>query len=127
MNSPEIVHTDKAPEAIGPYSQAIHLHNLIFTSGQIPVDPEAGTMPDGIRAQTGRAFSNLRAVLEAAGSGMDRVLKTTVFLRSMDDFSLMNEVYAEFFSPPFPARSCVAVRELPKNAQIEIEAIAWRK
>ncbi len=119
------ISTDKAPQAIGPYSQAIASGDLLFCSGQVALDPSSGQLLEGgIAEQTERAFENLKAVLEAAGSSLDEVVKTTVFLASMDDFQAMNEVYAKFFSSDPPARSTVAVKTLPKNALFEIEAIA---
>ncbi|MBM7582695.1 2-iminobutanoate/2-iminopropanoate deaminase [Caldicoprobacter guelmensis] len=121
------VHTDKAPTAIGPYSQAIDTGTLIYTSGQIPIDPSTGQVISGrIKEQTAQALENLKNVLEAAGSGMDKVIKTTVFLKDLSDFSAMNEVYAKYFSEPYPARSCVEVNRLPKDVLIEIEAVALK-
>jgi 2-iminobutanoate/2-iminopropanoate deaminase len=120
-----IVETKKAPAAIGPYSQAVKTGSLLFTSGQIAMDPASGEMVcGGIRAQTRRVLVNIMELLEAAGSSMDKVLKTTVFLQDLDDFSLVNEIYAEFFPSGQPARSCVEVSKLPKGAEIEIEVIA---
>ena len=116
--------TDKAPGAIGPYSQAIKAGNLLFCSGQIPVDPATGTVPEGIKAQTAQSLANVKAILAAAGASIDNVVKTTVFLADMKLFGEMNEVYAENFNEPFPARSAVAVRELPKQVLVEIEVIA---
>ena len=119
------ISTEKAPQAIGPYSQAIASGDLLFCSGQVALDPSSGELlGGGIAEQTERALENLKAVLEAAGSSLDDVVKTTVFLASMDDFQAMNEVYAKFFSNDPPARSTVAVKTLPKNALFEIEAIA---
>ncbi len=121
----EIIATKDAPAAIGPYSQAVKAGNLLFCSGQIPLDPASGTLvEDAVRAQTTRALENLKAVLAQAGATMDSVVKTTVFLRDMDDFAEMNQVYQEFFRRDCPARSAVQVAKLPKNARIEIEAIA---
>ena len=117
------IHTEKAPAAIGPYSQAIDLGELIYTSGQIPVAPD-GSISDNISEQTRQALENLKAVVEAAGSSFDKVVKTTVFITDMAQFGEINAVYAEFFSEPYPARSCVQVAALPKGASIEIEAIA---
>ena len=118
------IHTDKAPAAIGPYSQAIKVGNLVFASGQLPADPSTGTFPEGIEAQTRQSLANVRAILEAAGTDLQHVVKTTVFLSSMDDFAAMNGVYASTFCEPFPARSAVAVKTLPKNALVEIECVA---
>ena len=121
----ESVATERAPKAIGPYSQAIKAGSLLFCSGQIPLDPVTGTLVDGdIGAQTRQIFSNITAILQAAGTSLDRVVKTTVFLADMNDFAAMNEVYATFFTSPAPARSTVAAAGLPKNARIEIEVIA---
>lgn len=121
-----IISTKKAPAAIGPYSQAIEAGGLIFTSGQIPLDPDTGMLvPGGIEAQAKQAIENLRAVLEASGSGLDKVVKTTCFLSSMGDFAAFNEVYAQYFTGK-PARSCVEVSALPKGAAVEIEAVAVR-
>lgn len=121
----EIVHTDRAPQAIGPYSQAVRAGNLVFASGQIPTDPATGEfVPGGIAEQTEQILQNLSAVLEAAGTGLNRVVKTTVFLAEMSDFAAMNEVYARFFSQNPPARSTVAAAGLPRNARVEIDAIA---
>ena len=117
------IHTEKAPAAIGPYSQAIDLGELIYTSGQIPVAPD-GSISDDISEQTRQALENLKAVVEAAGSSFDKVVKTTVFITDMAQFGEINAVYAEFFSEPYPARSCVQVAALPKGVSIEIEAIA---
>lgn len=122
----KIVATEKAPAAIGPYAQANIIGNLVFTSGQIPIDLATGDIVEGgIEEQTAQVFKNLAAVLEAAGSGTDKIIKTTCFLDSMEDFAKMNEVYAGFFSGQFPSRSAVEVAKLPKNALIEIEAIAY--
>ncbi|SFQ00408.1 RidA family protein [Caldicoprobacter faecalis] len=121
------VHTDKAPTAIGPYSQAIDTGALIYTSGQIPIDPSTGqVVSGGIKEQTAQVLENLKNVLEAAGSGMEKVIKTTVFMKDLSDFSAMNEVYAKYFSEPYPARSCVEVNRLPKDVLIEIEAVALK-
>ncbi len=116
--------TNTAPAAIGPYSQAIEVGNLVFCSGQIPLDPATGTMPEGIEAQAHQALKNVKALLEAAGTSIDNVVKTTVFMADMNDFAVVNGIYAEYFSEPYPARSAVAVKALPKNALIEIEVIA---
>ncbi len=120
----QVIFTDKAPAAIGPYSAAIHAGNFIFTSGQIPVDPATGTMPATIEEQTRQSLNNVKAILEAAGTDMAHVVKTTVFLQSMGDFAAMNGVYSEFFSGAYPARSAVEVACLPKGAKVEIEAVA---
>ncbi len=118
------VHSDAAPAALGPYSQAIRTGELIFTAGQIPLRAD-GTLNDGgIQAQTRQVLENLRAVLEAAGSGLERVVKCTVFLADMNDFAAMNEVYGQFFADTPPARSAVEVARLPKDARIEIECVA---
>ena len=118
------IHTENAPAAIGPYSQAIVAGNLVFTSGQIPIDPASGTITaEGICAQTEQVCKNLAAVLEAAGTSLQKAVKTTCFLQDMVDFAAFNEVYASYFTEK-PARSCVAVRTLPKNALVEIEVIA---
>ena len=119
--------TEKAPGAIGPYSQAVEIGNLVFTSGQIPLDPATGTMPEGIEAQTRQSLTNVKNILEAAGLSLDDVVKTTVFLADMSLFAPMNAVYAEFFQAPYPARSAVAVREIPKGALVEVETIAVKK
>jgi len=118
------VQTDAAPAAIGPYGQAIRAGGLIFASGQIGADPQTGALADGVSAQADRALRNLAAVLAAAGSGLDRVVKTIIFLTSMDDFATVNEVYASRLAAPYPARSTVAVKALPKGALVEIEVIA---
>ena len=130
-----VINTTAAPAAIGPYSQAIQVGNLLFTSGQIPIDPATGSFVDGvIREQTRQSLTNVLAILKKAGLDMTNVVKTTVFLADMDDFAVMNEVYAQFFagqggkaqhtSEPFPARSAVAVKTLPKGALVEIEVVA---
>ena len=121
------VTTTSAPAALGPYSQAIALDGMVFASGQIGLDPSSGQLVEGdVQAQTHRALQNLTAVLEAAGSSLGNVVKTTVFLTSMSNFTAMNEVYATYFGDEPPARSTIAVAELPKGAQVEIEAIAVR-
>lgn len=120
----KVISTDKAPAAIGPYSQAIEVNNMVYTSGVIPVVPETGEIPDGSKAQAKQAFANLKNLLEAAGCGMDQVIKTTVFIKEMNDFAAVNEVYAEYFPAPYPARSCVEVARLPKDVMLEIEAVA---
>lgn len=119
------ISTKKAPAAIGPYSQAIQVGGLVYTSGQLPINPETGAfVPGGIKEQTRQSLTNVKAVLEEAGTAMNRVVKTTVFLADMGDFADMNSVYAEFFSTPYPARSAVAVKTLPKGALVEIEVVA---
>ncbi len=120
----EVISTTAAPGAIGPYSQAIKAGNMLFCSGQIPVDPATGTVPEGIKAQTAQSLANVKAILAAAGASIENVVKTTVFLADMSLFGEMNEIYAENFKEPFPARSAVAVRELPKQVLVEIEVIA---
>ena len=122
--SKTIVKTENAPKAIGPYSIAIAADELVFTSGQLGIVPETGDLVEGVEAQTRQALRNIEAVLKAAGSCLDCVLKTTVFLKSMGDFAVMNAVYAEFFSSNFPARSAVEVAALPKGGLVEIETIA---
>ena len=117
------IETDKAPGAIGPYSQGYIAGNFVFTSGQIPVDPATGTVPEGISAQAEQSCKNVAAILEAAGSGLEKVIKTTCFLADMADFAAFNEVYARHFTEK-PARSCVAVKTLSKNVLCEIEAVA---
>lgn len=118
------VKTTNAPEAIGPYSQAIIMGNTLFTSGQIPINPETGAIPEGVEAQAKQALTNVSKVIEAAGSDMSKVVKTTVFIKNMNDFAKINEIYAEFFTEPYPARSCVEVARLPKDVLLEVEAIA---
>jgi len=119
------ISTTKAPAAIGPYSQAIEVGNLIFASGQIPIDPATGTIVEGgIEAQTHQSLTNVKNLLEAAGTSIDKVIKTTVFLDDMGDFATVNGIYAEYFTAPYPARSAVAVKTLPKGALIEVEVIA---
>lgn len=119
----QLISTNKAPGAIGPYSQGYVVNNIIYTSGQIPADPENGEIPAGIAAQTAQSCKNVAAILEASGSILDKVFKTTCFLAEMDDFAAFNEVYAQFFTSK-PARSCVAVKTLPKGVLCEIEAVA---
>jgi 2-iminobutanoate/2-iminopropanoate deaminase len=121
----KVVYTEKAPKPVGPYSQAIHLPNdIVFTSGQIGMDPSTGELADGIEAQTRQSLTNLQEVLHEAGGHMDSILKTTVFITDMSNFDAVNGVYAEFFKDEFPARSCVQVAALPKGALVEIECIA---
>lgn len=121
-----VVNTASAPAAIGPYSQGIDVGSLIFVSGQLPVDPATGEMPAAPDAQAHQSLKNVKAILESAGSSMDKIVKTTVFLQSMDHFAAVNEVYKQYFSGTFPARSCVQVARLPKDALVEIEAIAQK-
>ena len=123
----KVISTDKAPAAIGPYSQAIEVNGMVFTSGVIPVNPETGVIPEGVEAQATQAFTNLTNLIEAAGTSMDKVIKTTVFIKNMDDFGKINEIYAKYFTKDFPARSCVEVARLPKDVLIEIEAIAIKE
>ena len=118
-----VISTDKAPAAIGPYSQAIEVNGMVFTSGVIPVDPATGVIPEGVEAQATQAFTNLTNLIKASGAGMEQVVKTTVFIKEMNDFGKINEIYAKFFKEPFPARSCVEVARLPKDVLLEIEAI----
>ena len=121
----QVIHTDSAPAAIGPYSQAIQIGDLLFVSGQVPIDPSTGAIVEGdVKAQAQQSLNNLKAILNAAGTNMGAVVKTTVFLADMNDFAAMNEVYAQFFQEPFPARSAVQAAHLPKDAKVEIEAIA---
>ena len=122
----EAVQTSTAPAAIGPYSQATVSGTLVYTSGQIPLRPDGSLLEGDVAAQARQVLDNLKAVLEAAGSGLGQVLKTTVFLKDMDDFAAMNAVYAEYFSDPFPARSTVQVARLPRDVRVEIEAVAER-
>ncbi|MCH5212021.1 MAG: RidA family protein [Oscillospiraceae bacterium] len=117
------ISTDKAPAAIGPYSQAIKSGNMLFCSGQIPVDPETGIIPDGVKAQAEQALTNVKNLIAAAGSSIENVIKTTVFIKDMNDFAVINEIYAKYFTEPFPARSCVEVARLPKDVLLEVEAI----
>ncbi|MDR1945551.1 MAG: RidA family protein [Desulfovibrio sp.] len=124
MGKIAVVESDKAPGAVGPYSQALRGDGLIFVSGQIPLDPAGKSMPDDVATQAKQSLNNVRAVLRAAGSDLDKVLKSTVFLADIKDFPVVNEVYASFFQKPFPARSCVAVKDLPLGAKVEIEVIA---
>ena len=121
----KVINTNQAPAAIGPYSQAIKVGNLVYTSGQIPINPATGNFVEGgIKEQTRQSLTNIKAILEEAGLSMNNVVKTTVFLADMNDFADMNSVYAEFFSEPYPARSAVAVKTLPKAALVEIEVVA---
>lgn len=120
----KIISTDKAPAAIGPYVQATQIGDLLITSGQIPIDVTTGAFPEGIKAQTRQSLNNIKAILEEAGYTMADIVKTTVFLNDMNDFAAMNEIYAEFFDGTYPCRSAVEVARLPKDALVEIEAIA---
>lgn len=121
----KVIRTTKAPSAIGPYSQAIQVGNIIYTSGQIPIDPATGSFVEGgIKEQTRQSLLNVKAILGEAGLTMGNVVKTTVFMADMNDFVDMNAVYAEFFAEPYPARSAVAVKTLPKGALVEIEVVA---
>ena len=119
----KVICTDKAPGAIGPYSQAIEVNNMVYTSGVIPVDPATGVIPEGVEAQSNQALSNLKNLIEASGADISQVVKTTVFIKEMNDFTKINEIYATYFTEPFPARSCVEVARLPKDVLLEIEAI----
>jgi putative endoribonuclease L-PSP len=125
-----VIHTDKAPAAIGPYVQAVDLGNLVFTSGQIPVNPQTGEIPTDIAQQARRSLENIKAILEQAGLGVKDIVKTTVFVKDLKDFATVNAEYEAFFKahhhPSFPARSCVEVARLPKDVGLEIEAIAVR-
>ena len=124
----KMISTPKAPAAIGPYSQAIQVGNLIYTSGQIPIDPATGQLVEGgVKEQARQSLSNIQAILQEAGLTMTSVVKTTVFMADMADFAEMNSVYAEFFTEPYPARSAVAVKTLPKNALVEIEVVAEKE
>ncbi len=120
----EVISTSAAPGAIGPYSQAVQIGDFVFTSGQLGLIPETGELAEGIEGQTLQALRNVSAILEAAGTGLDKVVKTTVFLQNMNDFAKVNEIYGSFFSEPFPARSAVQVARLPKDGLVEIEVIA---
>jgi 2-iminobutanoate/2-iminopropanoate deaminase len=121
----KVICTEKAPAAIGPYSQAVQVGNLVYTSGQLPIDPATGQFPEGgIKEQTRQSLKNIQAILQKGGLTMASVVKTTIFMADMAHFADMNTVYAEFFTEPFPARSAVAVKTLPKGALVEIEVIA---
>lgn len=122
----KVIATDKAPAAIGPYSQAIEVNGMVYTSGIIPVDPATGNIPEGSVAQAEQVFTNLKNLLEAAGTDISQVVKTTVFIKEMNDFGAINEVYAKYFTEPYPSRSCVEVARLPKDVMLEIEAIALK-
>ena len=120
----KVVFSEKAPAAIGPYSQAIRTGNTIYVSGQLPVDPATGAFPEGIEAQAKQSLTNIKNILASAGADMSDVTKTTVLLQDIADFGAMNEVYAEFFTEPYPARAAFQVAALPKGAKVEIEAVA---
>ena len=122
----KVIATDKAPAAIGPYSQAIEVNGMVYTSGIIPVDPATDNIPEGSVAQAEQAFLNMKNLLEAAGTDISQVVKTTVFIKEMNDFGAINEVYAKYFTEPYPSRSCVEVARLPKDVMLEIEAIALK-
>lgn len=125
--SKNVIKTDKAPQAIGPYSQAIEVNGMVFTSGVVPIDPATGAVVEGdIKVQATRVFESMKALLEAAGSDCESVVKTTVFIKDMNDFAALNEIYATYFTGAFPARSCVEVARLPKDVLIEMEAIALK-
>lgn len=117
------IHTEHAPQAIGPYSQAVQVGQLLFTSGQLGMDPVTNTFPDNVADQARQSLQNVKAIVEAAGGQMSNIVKTTVFLKDMNDFAVVNEVYASFFEQPYPARSAVEVARLPKDALVEIEVI----
>ena len=122
------INSDKAPKAIGPYSQAIQANGFVFASGQLPIDPATGSFPEGgVKEQTRQSILNAQAILKQAGLELCDVVKTTVYLADMNDFAAMNEVYAQFFSEPFPARAAIAVKTLPKQALVEVECIAAAK
>lgn len=119
-----IINTDKAPAAIGPYSQGVEVGSILFTSGQVPIDPATGQIPQGIEKQTEKSLLNIKGIVEAAGAGMNDIIKTTVFITDMNNFAAMNEVYKSFFEEgTYPARSCVEVSRLPKDVLVEIEAV----
>lgn len=123
-----IISTDKAPQAIGPYSQAVEVNGIIYTSGMIPINPADGTLITGsVEEQAEQALKNLKALVEESGSSMEQVIKTTVFIKDMNDFAKINEVYARYFTDNYPSRSCVEVARLPKDVLIEIEAIAIKQ
>jgi 2-iminobutanoate/2-iminopropanoate deaminase len=123
-----VINTDNAPKAIGPYSQAVAANGFIYVSGQVPIDPHTNVIVSGnISAQTARCMENIKAILERAGSSMDKIVKTTIYLKHMSDFESVNKIYAPYFKDKFPARVCVEVSTLPKNVDIEIDAIAVKK
>ncbi len=121
--SRSVVTPDKAPQAVGPYSQGIATDTLVFTSGQLPLNPETNTMPEGIEEQAKQSLNNVKAVLEAGGSSLEKAVKVTIFLKDLNDFAVVNEIYGTYFTANYPARSCVEVARLPRDAKIEIEAI----
>ncbi|URN94665.1 MAG: RidA family protein [Candidatus Pristimantibacillus lignocellulolyticus] len=123
MSNTKIIHTNEAPQAIGPYSQAVQVGNLLFTSGQLGINPLTNEFPTTVLEQAQHSLSNVKAIVEAAGATMSQIVKTTVFLKDMNDFAAVNEVYASFFTEPFPARSAVEVARLPKDALVEVEVI----
>lgn len=125
--SKKVISTEKAPGAIGPYSQAVQFGDMLITSGQLPIDVETGEMPEDVKEQTRVSLNNAKAILEAAGYTMSDVVKTLVFLDDMNDFTAMNEIYSTFFTEPYPARSAVEVAKVPKGAKVEIEVIAHKK
>jgi 2-iminobutanoate/2-iminopropanoate deaminase len=120
----QIIFVQNAPAAIGPYSQAVKAGNFIFTSGQLPLNPLTGTMAADIEKQTLQSLNNIKSILEAAGSGLGKVVKTTIFLKDLNDFTKVNEIYNRFFADNYPARSCIQVAQIPKDALIEVEAVA---
>lgn len=122
----KVISTSNAPAAIGPYSQAIEVNGFVYASGQVPFIPATGEIPEGIEAQAKQALTNVKSIMEAAGLTMDNIVKTTVFIKDMNDFAKVNEVYATFFTGDYPARSCVEVARLPKDVLIEVEVIAAR-
>lgn len=122
----QVIKTDNAPEAIGPYSQGIIVGDFVYTSGQIPINPKTGIMETDIKLATKQSMENIKAILEEVGTSLENVIKTTIFLKDLNDFNVVNEVYATYFNENNPARSCVEVSKLPKDAVIEIEAIAIR-
>ena len=122
----KVINTEKAPAAIGPYVQGRHFGGLMITSGQLPIDPATGKMPADVREQALQSLANVKAILDEAGYAMSDVQKTTVFVKDLNDFAIVNEVYAEAFGASFPARSCVEVARLPMDAKVEIEVMAWK-
>lgn len=122
----KVISTDKAPAAIGPYSQAIEVNGMVYTSGVIPVVPSTGEIPEGVEAQANQAFENLCNLVSESGSKVENIVKTTVFIKEMNDFGKINEIYKKYFKEPFPARSCVEVARLPKDVLLEVEAICYK-